>query len=201
VLVEPDEQLLERSVRDPSAFEPLVRLHSQALYAYLARRVPSVAEDLLSEVWLAAYAGRATFRADRGSARGWLFSIARHTLIAHVRHPIALPLGYGSAEGEGWEAVDARLDAERTAPALYSAVRSLPESERELLLLVALDGLTPTEAAAVIGIPPGTARSRLHRARVRVREQLADPDAPEPPDAATATPSLRTATTIQGATS
>ena len=199
--MEPDEHLLERSVRDPSAFEPLVQRHSQALYTYLARRVPSAADDLLSEVWMAAFAGRGTFRTDRGSARGWLFGIARHTLIAHLRRPVALPLGYESAEAEGWEAVDARLDAERSAPALYAAVRSLPETERELLLLVALDGLTPTEAAAVMGIPPGTARSRLHRARLRVREQLADLDIPEPPIEDSTPPTPITKTLIQGATS
>ncbi|WP_405933890.1 sigma factor-like helix-turn-helix DNA-binding protein [Streptomyces sp. NBC_00827] len=45
--------------------------------------------------------------------------------------------------------------------------------ERELLLLVAWERLTPTEAAAAVGIPPGTARSRLHRARARLREALA----------------------------
>ena len=82
-----------------------------------------------------------------------------------------------------WAAPDARLERARLVGQtvhvlrLFAAVRALPDGERELLLLVALDGLTPTEAGAALGIPAGTARSRLHRARARIREQL---DAAEP---------------------
>ncbi len=155
-----DELLLARSATDPASFEPLVERHSAALYAYLARRLPDAAEDVLSEVWLSAYAGRATFDPDRGPARGWLFGIARHAVVTHLRRPTALPLGYGSAQEQGWDAVDDRIDAERRAPSLFAAVRALPDGERELLLLVALDGLTPTEAGAALGIPAGSARSR-----------------------------------------
>ena len=174
-----DEQLLARSATDPVSFEPLVERHSPALYAYLARRIPQAAEDVLSEVWLSAYSGRATFDADRGPARGWLFGIARNAVVNHLRRPTALPLGYGSAEDQGWDAVDDRIDAQSSAPALFAAIRALPDAERELLLLVALDGLTPTEAGVAVGIPAGTARSRLHRARARIREQL-DAAEPEP---------------------
>lgn len=170
--MDPDELLLARSATDPAAFEPLVHRHSPALYAYLARRVPSAAEDLLSEVWLSAYAGRGTYDANRGPARGWLFGIARNAVVTHLRRPNALPLGYGGAEDPGWDDVDDRLDARRRAPALSAAIQSLPGAERELLLLIALDGLSPSEAGAAMGIPPGTARSRLHRARTRIREQL-----------------------------
>lgn len=179
-----DELLLARSATDPESFEPLVHRHSAALYAYLARRIPAAAEDVLSDVWLAAYAGRASYDPDRGPARGWLFGIARNAVVNHLRRPNALPLGYGSAEGEAWDDVDERLDAQRRAPALYAAIRALPDTERELLLLVALDGLSPTEAAAALDIPAGTARSRLHRARARIREEL-DSDEPAP---ATTTP-------------
>ena len=178
-----DERLLARSATDPAAFEPLVQRHSAALYAYLARRVPSVAEDLLSEVWLSAYAGRATYDADRGPARGWLFGIARNAVVTHLRRSTALPVGYGGAENPGWDDVDDRLDARRRAPALSTAIRSLPDGERELLLMVALDGLSPTEAGAALGIPPGTARSRLHRSRARMRQQLDDAQSSTAPDA------------------
>ena len=178
-----DERLLARSATDPAAFEPLVQRHSAALYAYLARRVPSVAEDLLSEVWLSAYAGRATYDPDRGPARGWLFGIARNAVATHLRRSTALPVGYGGAENPGWDDVDDRLDARRRAPALSTAIRSLPDGERELLLMVALDGLSPTEAGAALGIPPGPARSRLHRSRARMRQQLDDAQSSTAPDA------------------
>ena len=134
-------------------------------------------------MWLSAYAGRASYDPDRGPARGWLFGIARNAVATHLRRSTALPVGYGDAENPGWDEVDDRLDARRRAPALSTAIRSLPAGERELLLLVALDGLSPTEAGAALGIPPGTARSRLHRARARIRQQLDDAQSPTAPDA------------------
>ncbi|MCG7525473.1 RNA polymerase sigma factor, partial [Streptomyces sp. OfavH-34-F] len=81
--MDPDEDLLARSAREPTAFEPLVARHTTALHGYLVRRAPDAADDLLSEVWLQAYAHRATFDAARGSARGWLFGVARNVLSRH----------------------------------------------------------------------------------------------------------------------
>ena len=69
-------------------------------------------------------------------------------------------------------AIDARLDAAALGGQLRTALRELPAVERELLLLVAWENLSPTEAAQVLGIPAGTARSRLHRARQRMDERL-----------------------------
>ncbi|GAA1596070.1 hypothetical protein GCM10009804_60770 [Kribbella hippodromi] len=70
--------------------------------------------------------------------------------------------------GTDWSAVDARLDAVAAGNALRDALMALPEVERELLLLVAWEELSPSDAARVLGIPAGTARSRLHRARERL---------------------------------
>jgi len=182
--VEPDELLVRRSISDPSAFEPLVERHSGGLHGYLARRAPTAADDLLSEVWLEAFSARGAFDPDRGPLRGWLFGIARNVLNSHLRRRRDLPLGDGSAEGEVWDAVDARLDAARQGPALFTAVCGLPAHERELIVLVAIDGLTPTEVAAMLGIPATTARSRLHRARAHLREALDDPPAEAVPQAA-----------------
>jgi RNA polymerase sigma factor (sigma-70 family) len=67
-----------------------------------------------------------------------------------------------------------RLDSVELAKAVASAVRALPAAEREVLLLVAWEQLTPAEVAKVLGVPPGTARSRLHRARATVRQALSD---------------------------
>ncbi|WP_419996985.1 RNA polymerase sigma factor [Streptomyces boninensis] len=169
-----DDHLLARSVSDPSAFEPLVDRHSTALHGYLARRAPAAADDLLSEVWLRAFAGRRAYVAARGSTRAWLFGIARNVLVQHWQQTArgAHRLTGGSSPGDPWEAVDARLDAAAMAPRLRRSLAELPAVERELLLLVAWEQLTPTEAAAVVGIPAGTARSRLHRARTRLRAEL-----------------------------
>ena len=171
--MESDESLLVRSVTDSRPFEALVDRHTEALYRYLTRRVSEATEDVLSEVWLAAYAGRHTYDPSRGPARGWLFGIARNSVVNHLRRPIALPFDYESRSGQVWDEIDERIDAQRAAPALYAAIRALPEVEREVLLMIALDGLSPTEVATALGIPAGTVRSRLHRARTYLREQMA----------------------------
>lgn len=174
-----DEETIEFSRRDPHAFEPLVARHGADIHAYLARRAGTAeADDLLAETWLAAYSGRGTFDAARGNARGWLFGVARHTLAAHYRRQarVGAPHGILFVHDE-WEAVDARLDAAAVVPELRQALAALPDVERELLLLVSWEELTPAEAAAALGIPAGTARSRLYRARQRMREHLGLPPA------------------------
>jgi RNA polymerase sigma-70 factor (ECF subfamily) len=183
-------------VRDAARFEELVVAHSAALHGYLARRAPAAADDLLAEVWLRAFAGRAGYDPARGTARVWLFGVARHVLAAHWRGVdgygpggrtgaagTAASAGDAGRAGAGagaepsadpWAAVDQRLDAAAVAPLIRRTLSELPHVERELLLLVTWEQLTPAEAAAVVGVPQGTARSRLHRARARLRDVLAD---------------------------
>ncbi|MFG2660953.1 RNA polymerase sigma factor [Streptomyces sp. NPDC048425] len=168
-----DEVLLARARWDAAAFEPLVRRHSAALHGYFARRAPGAADDLLAEAWLQAYTARHGFDADRGPARAWLFGVARNVLTTHWRRIERQRPGLMSGgRDDPWEAVDERLDAAAVAPRLLRLLRQLPPEERELLLLVAWEQLTPSEAAAVVGVPAGTARSRLHRARNRLRADL-----------------------------
>ncbi|MFJ4851082.1 MULTISPECIES: RNA polymerase sigma factor [unclassified Streptomyces] len=163
---------LSKAADDPSAFTPLVEQHSAALHGYFARRAPVAADDLLAETWLQAFAARRTFDASRGSARGWLFGVARNVLAGHVRRTARTEALPGGQVTDPWQAVDQRLDAAALAPVLRIALAELPEAEREVLLLVSWEQLTPAEAAAAVGIPTGTARSRLHRARARLRERL-----------------------------
>jgi RNA polymerase sigma-70 factor (ECF subfamily) len=163
-----------RSRHEPEAFADVVRALSPPLHAYLARRTGADADDLLAETWLRAYAARRTFDSARGTVRVWSFGVARHVLLAHWRRVVDLPHDSGAHEEttDPWPDVDDRLAAAAVAPALRAAIADLPVVERELLLLVAWDGLTPTEAAAVVGVPAPTARTRLFRARQRIRERL-----------------------------
>lgn len=168
-----DEEQLQLSLRVTSAFEPLVQRLAPAIHAYLARRAPQAADELLSEVWLAAFGSRHTFDPDRGSARAWFFGIARHALLAHYRRTASPVVPHSSELADtDWATIDARLDAAAARPALRAALADLPSAEREVLLLVVWEQLTPSEAAEVLGVPAGTARSRLHRARDRMRERL-----------------------------
>jgi RNA polymerase sigma factor (sigma-70 family) len=159
-------------------FVAQVEQHGADIHAYLSRRtVDGVADDLLGDVWVAAYGGRSGFDPDLGSARAWLFGVARHVLHGYYRKhrlstAVARAVGIDRPVDET-SVIDARLDAAALAPQLREGLKELPAAERELLLLVAWESLTPTEAAQVLGIPAGTARSRLHRARQRMDERLA----------------------------
>jgi len=175
--VETDGVLIERSARGrPDAFVEVVRRHEVAVHAFLARRAGrQAADDLLGEVWVRAFGGRAGFDTGHDDARPWLYGIARNVLRAHWR--AARPAGQAAiAEAvDPWDDVIDRLDSAAAARTreLACAVQKLPPEEREVLLLVAWEQLTPAQAALVLGIPPGTARSRLHRARAALRPVLA----------------------------
>jgi RNA polymerase sigma-70 factor (ECF subfamily) len=162
---------------EPDDFEGLVELHSTDLHAYLSRRsTTEVADDLLADVWLAALHARDNYDPQLGNVRGWLFGIARHVLQNYYRrHRLRSVVGRAfriDRPTDETAAVDGRLDAAALVPVLRDALRALPKVERELLLLVAWEQLTPSEAGQALGIPAGTARSRLHRARQRMDERL-----------------------------
>lgn len=169
-------------VVDSATFTALVEREGQDVYSYLARRAPAEAEDLLGRVWVEAFAARRTFDPARGSARSWLFGVARHVLLRHWRDLRSVPRdpAFATIGWDSWDEVDARLDSAALAGPLRAALADLPEGDREMLLLIAWEQLTPTEAAAVVGIGAGTARTRLHRARARMRAAL---EAHHPPDA------------------
>jgi RNA polymerase sigma factor (sigma-70 family) len=143
------------------------------VFRYLARRAgPSAAEDLLSEVFIAALSASSRVEAhDSGSALPWLYGIALNVLRRHLRDQRPAP-GTARDPGLDWDAVDDRLDARAERGRLNAALAGLSESDRELLLVVAWEGLTHAEAAVALGISPGAARTRLHRARRRALKTL-----------------------------
>ena len=169
----PDSEILASLPSQPEPMGVLYERHAPAVFRYLARRAgPSAAEDLLSEVFVAALDGRTRLVAhDSGSALPWLYGIAMNVLRRHFRQGAPRWVAAGDP-GMDWDAVDARLDAEAKRGQLRSALNVLSESDRELLLLVAWEGLTPAEAAEVLGIGKVAARSRLHRARRRALQAL-----------------------------
>lgn len=180
--MESDGTLIERSVRGRAdAFVEVVRRHEVAVHAFLARRAgQDAAADLLGEVWVRAFAGRGGYDPARASALPWLYGIARNVLREHwrARHTWSWP---AERADDPWDAVIERLDSVAWAKTLIGALRTLPAGEREVLLLVAWEQLTPAEAAAALGIPQGTARARLHRARAALRLALARDNEEEDP--------------------
>jgi len=160
---------------DPAAFVALFWRHGPAVHAYLSRRAGRQdADDLLSEVWLRAFTGRADRRSPE--ALPWLYGIARNVLSAHWRRQ-ARPRAHAelSDELDPWADADARVDATAQRATIDRVLATLSKDEREVLLLVVWEQLTPAEVAAVLGLPQGTARSRLHRALTTLREATAHP--------------------------
>lgn len=172
---QPDSDLLALSRLDPELMGVLYERHATAVYGYLVRRAGVVvAEDLLGEVFVAAMSARMrVVPHESGSALPWLYGIAGNVLRAHLRGR-ARQLASDEPDSMDWDAVDARLDAGVRRHELRVALSALSPAERELLLLVAWEGLTVTEAGAVLGLTPTAARSRLHRARARAQACLTD---------------------------
>jgi RNA polymerase sigma factor (sigma-70 family) len=165
---------------DPDVFEVFYREHLEAVQRYVARRVahPQLAADLTADVFLAAVDSAATYRADRGKPGSWLFGIARHVLATEFRRQsrdrdvLRRISGRRLLDADSLARIEERIDAEREARNIYVALGSLPRRDRALMELVAVDGLSVAEAAAVLGVKAGTARVRLHRSRKRVQAQL-----------------------------
>ena len=167
-----DAELIGRSLSgDAEAFMEVVGRHEVAVGAYLERRVGrEAAEDLLGDVWAAAFQYRATYDRSFAEARPWLYTMALNRLRQYwrSRSPVDLvPDVTGLADGwDPWPAVDVRVD---TRTAFRAAVAGLKSEEREVLTLVAAEDLTVADAARVLGIPAGTARRLLHQARTALR--------------------------------
>jgi RNA polymerase sigma factor (sigma-70 family) len=167
-----DAELIGRSLSgDAEAFMEVVGRHEVAIGAYLERRVGrEAAEDLLGDVWTAAFAYRKTYDRSFDGARPWLYRMALNRLRNYWRSRSAEDLVSDMtslATGwDPWPAVDVRVD---TRTALRSAVAGLKPDEREVLTLVAGEDLSVADAALVLGLPAGTARRLLHQARTALR--------------------------------
>jgi RNA polymerase sigma-70 factor (ECF subfamily) len=165
---------------DPDAFERFYREHVEAVQRFVARRVddPYVAADLTADVFVAAIESAGSYRRSRGEPIAWLYGIARN-VVAGQRRRSAKELR-AAAHVRGRELVDEddlvalheRIDRESAARDLYRELGLLPASERAVLELVALDGLSVGEAGRTLGIGGVAARVRLHRARRRLQDRL-----------------------------
>ncbi len=136
------------------------------LLTYLRRRLGDLhaAEDVLQETFCQA-ARRFERLAEAASPRAWLFTIARNlaaTVRRRQRSVVALTVEPPAVE----QTADARLEA------MHAAIAELPESMRETLELRLRDELSYEEIAAVLDVPIGTVRSRLHHAVQRLRETV-----------------------------
>ena len=179
-----DAAVIESSWLEPERFAVLFDRHAPHIYRYLARRADrQVADDLVAETFLAAFAKRNRYDLSHPDARPWLYGIATNLVGQHRRDQARqdrITQAAAAAEPEVPGHAD-RVAADVTAQAmrtlLEGALAVLSAGDRDVLLLIAWEQLTYQEVSRALTIPVGTVQSRLHRARTKVRQVLAGTDA------------------------
>jgi RNA polymerase sigma factor (sigma-70 family) len=178
-----DAELWERVVSGESqAFERLFDRHTNAIFRFCVRRVGdrSAAEDLMSTTFLHAWRRRADMQCGAEGPVPWLYGIAANLVRRHLRGVDRRRAGMARVSAPGAEPdpsdeIADRLDGASRADRVREALRSLPDSDQELFVLCVWEELSYQQAAAALGIPVGTVRSRLSRARSRLRLALGEP--------------------------
>jgi RNA polymerase sigma-70 factor (ECF subfamily) len=167
---------------EAAAFGPIFDAHHERIWRFLYQRGGrECADELAGEVFAAALANRGQYDPARGDVAGWLYGIAANQARAFVRRKGRGRRAVGRLASQVRAAADAEVDqpTERIEDRLSStvdaarvlaALRRLPDPDQEILVLVVWQGLSYEQAAAALGVPVGTVRSRLSRARARLRE-------------------------------
>jgi RNA polymerase sigma-70 factor (ECF subfamily) len=185
--METDQALWARArAGDAEAFGTLFERHARAVYRLCFWRTGDVtlAEDLSAAVFLETWRHKAKVAVVDGSIRPWLFGVAsnlvrNHWRAARRRDAALRRLPRLPVEPDVADEVVGRIDAEVTMRAVLAVVRQLPERDQEVLALCGWAGCSYEEAAQSLGVPVGTVRSRLARARARLGRLLAEPDMSE----------------------
>lgn len=170
-----DGAVIERSLAEPELFTIVFDRYYRRVYGFLSRRVGrSVADDLAAETFVRAFERRSSYDTAIEHALPWLFGIAVN-LLAHHRRSEARQLRALAASAAFEPTVaaagDERFDSE-TTQRLVAGLEQLDDYDREVLLIYAWGELTYEEIAQALAIPTGTVRSRLHRARRKLRLAL-----------------------------
>ncbi|GAB3958416.1 RNA polymerase sigma factor [Actinoallomurus acanthiterrae] len=173
-----DAELIRASLTDSERFAALFDRHHRPIHHYVARRLGTqAADDIVGETFLTAFRRRETYDLSRSHALPWLYSIATSLVARHRRDeerylralrrtgvdPLPEPLA---------DQVTGRVVAQEQERRLAGALAALSQGDRDVLLLVAWGDLSYEETAEALSVPVGTVRSRLHRARRKVRKAL-----------------------------
>jgi RNA polymerase sigma factor (sigma-70 family) len=172
-----DAEIIRRSLGEPEAFGLIYDRHAPTVLRFLGRRVGAkVADGLVGELFRVAFERRKTFDTARESALPWLYGIGSNLLLKYRRGEARrlranARMAAASAMTDR-RATAAALDARVLFPRVADAIETLPDDERETLLLFAWEELPYQSVAEALDVPIGTVRSRLNRARARLRELL-----------------------------
>ncbi|WP_432190234.1 RNA polymerase sigma factor [Streptomyces sp. Tue6028] len=168
---------------DPEIFAGLYDRHATGLQGYVARRFGSgsLADDIVGETFLVAFRQRGRYSTDQRQARPWLYGIAANLVGKHRRTELRAyrtlaRTGVGPVTESHADAVDGQVTAQSMRSPLAAGLHRLSEGDRHVLLLIAWADFSYQEVATALGIPLGTVRSRLNRARKKIRATLVDID-------------------------
>ncbi|GAA2572702.1 RNA polymerase sigma factor [Actinomadura fulvescens] len=182
VTTQSDADIIRASRHEPECFAVVFDRYYDAVHGYAARRLGvSLADDVAAETFLIAFDRRQSYDVTRADARPWLYGIASNLIARHHRAEVRLYRALARtgldqvAEGHA-DRVAVRIDAQAARAPLAAALAEIADRDRDVLLLVAWADLGLQEAGEALGIPAGTARSRLHRARKQIRAALGETD-------------------------
>lgn len=175
-----DVGLAERlRARDDEALEYVIQTYGQAVYG-MARRIvadATLAEEVAQDTFLALWRRPGAFDPDRGSLQSFLLGVARNKGVDLVRREesrrrtrdaLAAEMESTSTEGVGAEQMD-EIDQRQE---VVEALRELSPAQREAIVLAYFGGRTYREVAEELGIPEGTAKTRLRDGLIKLRETL-----------------------------
>ena len=177
----PDARLWARACAgDPSAFGDLFVRHANRIHNYCFRRTGSwsLAEDATSQTFMEAWRKRSSIEVT-DSLLPWLFvaanNVCRNSERASRRAAnLVAKTPLAEDVGDHADEVAARIDSERQMQRVLSALRTLKRADQDVVAMCDWEGLSYDEAAAALGVPIGTVRSRLSRARARLKVLLTD---------------------------
>jgi RNA polymerase sigma-70 factor (ECF subfamily) len=182
-----DAAVVQLSRHEPEHFSVLFRRHAPYIQRYVVRRLgQDAADDIVAETFLLAFRQRDSYDQTRADARPWLYGIATNLIGRHRRAEIRLYRALARTGADPvmepfTDRIDDRVSASAASRRLATALARLPEKLRDTLLLVAWGDLSYEEVAAALGVPVGTVRSRVSRARSKLRRALGgtNPAAPD----------------------
>src|SRR5215471_4148239 len=186
-----DQELVARArAKDFAAFEELLDRYEDKVFrlAYRFVRNETEAQEILQDTFLSIWRKLHTFKGD-AQFSSWLYRVAANAALmrlrAQRRHPEIsteeLPIGYLDshgqlpAVGENWaRRPDDQLQSDELRKHIQQAVDNLPELYRTVFLIRDVEGLSTEETAEVLNISVPTVKTRLHRARIALRDAIAD---------------------------
>ncbi|MBS2028126.1 MAG: sigma-70 family RNA polymerase sigma factor [Deltaproteobacteria bacterium] len=181
-MAERDDELLEKARHgDGAALDALLARHERQIFRFGLRMCGSEedAREVLQETLMAAFKNLPGFRGEADLST-WLYQLARSFCIKSRRKRVGEPATHEALEGDAMSALaseapspDAQAHARELGDVLQAAIRALPDDYREIVILKDVEGLSADEAAKVLDEDVAAVKSRLHRARMQLRHNLA----------------------------